>query len=286
MATPVTLGFKAFDIHELACHAIAEEAGLYERSGLAPQLADIRSSVGNQLPDDGLQVACGAALAAWLSGADARVVFVASERPMFWLYADESVSDWDALRGATVAGYPEAAPPAMFFGRILQDHGLDRADVAITPAPSDTDRLAMLFDGKAQGALVSSATPGTELASQGLWPLCFFGDELQVATTGLAATAEFCAREPQLVRELCACFADALDIIHGDPVRAAAILRASELPGDATGEWSAGILARCYTRDGRISSAAAENGAAVLAHALQIENPPPVSELYDLSYLV
>jgi hypothetical protein len=39
--TTITLGFKAFDPHELLCHFVADMAGLYRRESLQVELADI-----------------------------------------------------------------------------------------------------------------------------------------------------------------------------------------------------------------------------------------------------
>jgi len=282
--TEFTLGFKAFDIHELACHAVADYSGLYKKYGLQPRLVDLRKEPNNTLPVDGFQVACAAALVAWLSGADARVLLVAAQRPMFWLYVADEIGHWNELRGV-VAGYPQSAPPALFFSALLARHNLNLANVSLEIGFSDDERLAMLTSGVAQAAIFSSALPRETLERQGFRSLCFFGDEIRAPTTGLAATSNYCRRDPALVAACCACFQEALAIIHNDSELAAAALCASDLPVDSTGAKSVCLLQQCYSRRGEAPLDVCERGANILAAALEIANPRSVNELYDFSAL-
>ena len=80
--TRVLLGFKAFDPHELLCHFVAAEGGLYSRHGIRVRLVDITFVPDAELPAELFQVSCGAALAGALQGNGQRVVFVATDRPM------------------------------------------------------------------------------------------------------------------------------------------------------------------------------------------------------------
>src|SRR5262245_4990544 len=100
------LGFKAFDFHELLCHFIAMRAGLYLQHGLQVSLVDTTFIPDDKLPSDLVHAACGAALAMWLRGAPYRVVCVAIDRPMFWLYGRSEYAGIDSLRGARIAGFP------------------------------------------------------------------------------------------------------------------------------------------------------------------------------------
>jgi len=87
----VTLGFKAFDAHELLCHFVAVKSGLYKRHGLQVDLVDITFVAETELPGNWFQASCGAALASAVRGIPQRVVFVATDKPMFWIAARPDV---------------------------------------------------------------------------------------------------------------------------------------------------------------------------------------------------
>ena len=80
----VRIGFKAFDPHELMLHFIAVDSGLYKKEGLDVELNDITFADDQALPSGLFQVSCGAALSGALQGNGQRVVFVATDKPMFW----------------------------------------------------------------------------------------------------------------------------------------------------------------------------------------------------------
>ena len=117
----IQLAFKAYDVHELLCHAIAEYTGLYADAGLCVKLVDATFVPDEALPDNTFQVACGAALASFLSGQRRKVVFVACDKPMFWLYGRTGIDSLDQLGQARVATFPDLAPPSQFLKKII-DH--------------------------------------------------------------------------------------------------------------------------------------------------------------------
>ena len=58
----VECGIKAFDVHELLCHFVAQRGGFYAVAGLDVRLVDTTFTPDERLPDaDYFQVACGAA---------------------------------------------------------------------------------------------------------------------------------------------------------------------------------------------------------------------------------
>jgi hypothetical protein len=87
----IYLGFKAYDVHELLCHAIAEAGGMYARAGIRAKLIDTTFLPEDAIPVNTFHVACGAALGDFLSGLNRKVLFVACDRPMFWLYGRAGV---------------------------------------------------------------------------------------------------------------------------------------------------------------------------------------------------
>jgi hypothetical protein len=111
----VYLAYKAYDIHELLCHAIADAAGLYARAGVSVKLLDATFTPDDALPENTFHAACGAALASFLTGQQRKVVFVACDRPMFWLYGRPGIEVPAEIpaRGRGCAGF--TALPGRYF---------------------------------------------------------------------------------------------------------------------------------------------------------------------------
>lgn len=283
--TSLHLAFKAHDIHELGCHFVARHAGLYDRYKLRPTLVDSTFTPDDELPAPSFHAACGAALAAWLQGADTRVVFVATDRPMFWLCAQPDIRSLADLADRLVAGYPPAAPPAVFLRQIWAERGLAPDALQVEAARDDNARIGLLQDGHAAAALVSSATPPSVMTALGFQPLVFLGDEIRVATTGLAVHASLCEQAPELVRAMCACYLDALRLIHGDASVVQAALRGVAAPIGGDAAELAALLKCCYTAAGRSPLEALQTGADRMAVAMGVDTARPVSGLYDFSFL-
>jgi len=281
----VILGFKSYDIHELACHFVARQAGLYRRHGLRVRLTDTNYVTDGQFPPRTFHAACGAALTAWFDGADTRVVFVAADRPMFWLYARPDLGGPADLDGGVVAGYPAAAPPAIFLRAILRARSIDPERVTTIAARDDVARIGLLSDDSASAALISSATAPQSLAERGFAELLFCGDEIRVPTTGLAVGSGTIESAPELVAAMSRCHREALTLIHHE----AGVLE------EALAEFVTGVGAEqavmadrvraCYTRDGRMDAAALDGAIGLVSAALGRPAPGARNSLYDFSML-
>ncbi len=192
----VHLGFKAYDVHELLCHGVATVGGYYARESLAVKLIDTTFLPDEALPDNSLHVACGAALASFLSGAKRKVVFVACDRPMFWLYARPGINSVQELKRGSVATFPDVAPPSKFLKKLLQDAGVNPG---LLPSRDDIARLGLLSSSSVDGALLSSRFLPSEVEKTGAKQLAFVGDNLRLPSSGLAVSEEFYGTQPALV---------------------------------------------------------------------------------------
>jgi len=281
----VTLGFKSYDVHELACHFVARQVGLYRRHGLNVRLADTTFIPDAQLPSRTFHAACGAALTAWLDGADTRVVFVAADRPMFWLYARPGLRDLSGLEGKLVAGFPPPAPPAIFLRAILRTHSIDPDRVSTIAARDDVARIGLLSDASVAAALISSAASPQSLAHHGFAALSFFGDEIRVPTTGLAVDSGTLEAEPELVATMCRCYREALALIHNEAGVLEAAL-AEFVTARGVDQTAMADRIRCaYTRDGRADPATLTAAIGLVAAELGILAPGAPDSLYDFSIL-
>ena len=143
--TEVECGIKAYDVHELYCHFLADRLGYYADEGLASASSTSRSR---------RTIACRSGLLPgrmrrrlpWRrEGFPFKVVLAAATRPMFWLHARPELESIEALRGKRVATYPPVAPPHWFHRVLLRKHGLDPdRDLEFWPCRDDIIRLGLL----------------------------------------------------------------------------------------------------------------------------------------------
>lgn len=281
----VSLGFKAYDIHELACHFVAEHAGLYRDRGLEVTLEDTRRVADHELPEALFSAACGAALIRWLRGASVRVEVVATVRPMFWLHAAGGVHALDDLRGRTIASYPEGAPPAQFLRIVLEDAGLAPGlDVKLVSAPSDAARIELLSRPDVVAALTSSATLPHRPVRPGFHELLCIGDRLRVPTTGLAVNLAMVERSPQIVDAMADAFRAALRLIHEDEAVVRGALRESALVDEQDVDRAGVLVRQFFTANGRIRAGDVLPGVQRVAASLGVAAVESADSLYGSSY--
>lgn len=209
----IHLAFKAYDVHELLCHAIAEATGLYTEAGLAVTLIDATFVPDEALPENTFHAACGAALASFLKGQRRKVVFIACDRPMFWLYGRPGIETLEQLTQAKVATFPDVAPPAHFLRKFLSDAGIAPG---LLPSRDDAARLALLTSGSVDAALLSSLYLPHEVESRGPLQLAFMGDSLRLPSTGLAVGVELYEEQPELVAAMTAVYQQAMKTVYDD----------------------------------------------------------------------
>jgi hypothetical protein len=241
--TRVRLGFRAFDPHELLVHFVAERAGLYREAALVVELVDLRAS---ETPCDA-SCACGAALFQALERAPVEILVIASAGPLFWLYSRGPELHRAGLSGARIASYPPSAPPARFL-KLALDEG-----VTYVPARDDAARLALVDQGEADCALLSSATPPGRVPD-GLAPLFCLADRVPVPSTGVAALRP---RHPAVER-LVEAHRQALAQLARDPPLGKATVREAFGFSQSEATWALEQTARHFTADGRISVARIE----------------------------
>lgn len=277
----VHLGFKAFDIHELACHFVALHSGFYADEGLEVRLLDTTFIPDERLPAITFQSACGAALISWLQGAPLSVIFVAADRPMFWLYGGAGFTSLELLRHQCIAGFPAAAPPARFFEIILRTGGIDPGhDLTIAPVRDDTARLGLLKAGDAAAAVVSSAVLPHQVERMGCKKICFFGDALRVPTSGLAVNRDLLENEPELVDAMANCYRSSLRIIHAKPEVLRDALERYLSFGEADLDTACELIQSCYTVEGRCEDRYLESAVDLMKQAMGIVGDLPTEPLY------
>ena len=283
--TDVVLGFKAFDIHELLCHFVAQEAGLYAQQGLNIKLIDTNFVPEQSLPEVFFSVACGAALVGWLNGVPQKIMFVVTDKPLFWLYSRADIDSIQHLQHCRIATYVGVAPPSYLLNAILAQQGLDlRAEVENIPARDDIARIGLLKSGNVDAAVVSSAVPPAVMMKYDFKQLLFFGEHVRIPTTGLAIQPALKDRHPEVVAAMVDIFTRSLQLIKGrDVVVQKVLARDFDIPLPAVSP-TVDLLAECFCHHGQSSTKIVEGAIKLMKMELQCSEPPIDNALYDFSF--
>lgn len=283
----VECGIKAYDVHELYCHFLAERLGFYADEGLRVRVADVTFTPDDRLPRSRyFQVACGAAYLGRRDGFPFKVLLAAATRPMFWLHARTELESIESLRGKRVATYPPVAPPHWFHRLLLRKHGLDAdRDVEFVPCRDDIIRLGLLRAGDVDAALLSSATSPVAVQRLGLRTLALTGDEVRFVTTGVATFESTLRDEPELVEAIVRSHRRALAAFHEQPDAAIAVLADILLVADDVAEETFALLRHCLTVDGIAESSLLVGALADIERELPVGDSVEPSDLYDFSLL-
>lgn len=256
----VKCGIKAFDIHELLCHFVAQRGGFYAAAGLDVKLVDTTFTPDEKLPvADYFQVACGAA--AFSRDIPFRVFLAAVTRPMFWLYGSAGTENVEQLAGKRIATFPPLAPPYWLNRIALRNHGLDPdTDVELKPARDDAIRLGLLREGAVDAALISSAISPVAIQRLGLNLLTMLGDELTFVTSGIATTEKIASEDPELVEGLVNVYRQSLAVIHDSPDEIYSILEDVMNISREDAKKTYELILPCYTPDGYIDPESLQAG--------------------------
>ncbi len=283
--TTLQLGFKAFDSHELLCHFVAHEAGLYKREKLDIELIDITFIADTELPLSVFQASCGAALASAIKGIPQRVIFVATDKPMFWIYSSSSLSTLHELTNAKLATFPIVAPPHHLANIILKKAGLNiEENIELLPARDDLARFGLLKSGSVDAAVISSAIAPAKIEQSGLNKLCFFGDDIRIPTTGLAIDQSFLDKELQLSMCFTHLLKESLSIIHEDSEFVALVLNKYFDVQDTLNHETARLFQKYYTQDGRCSEEIAQTAIDSLCDSFSITPAPKWNQIYQFQH--
>jgi NitT/TauT family transport system substrate-binding protein len=215
--------------HEEVVYSVAAELGYYHDEGVNVSIQD-----GVRWDDDRLRHAAAVGLGRTLlirllRGAPWAMLCVNTERPMFWLMARADFSDISELRGRRVAMHPPLVAPGCFARIVLRGRGLDPdADIEAVPMfPGDySEHVRLLKSGELDAAVVGSTLSPEQLAAdEGLRLLLFFGDELQIPTTGVAVDPATVALDDPRVKSLVRANVRALRALLHDPALGAMHVR-------------------------------------------------------------
>lgn len=278
----VKCGIKAFDVHELLCHFVAQRGGFYATTGLDVKLVDTTFTPDEKLPSENyFQVACGAAVLS--RSMPFRVFLAAVTKPMFWLYGSAGTDSVEQLAGKRIATYPPLAPPYWFNRIVLRNHGLDPdTNVELTPARDDAIRLGLLREGAVDAAVLSSAISPVAVQQRGLNTLVMLGDEISFVTSGIATTEKIAQKDPGLVESLVSIYQRSLDVIHDAPAEIHSILVDIMGMTPEVAEQTYKLILPCYTQDGSMELEVIQVGLNTLSAELGMDTPLNAKKFYEL----
>jgi NitT/TauT family transport system substrate-binding protein len=221
--------YVGLGVHEEVVYSVAAELGYYADEGLQVSIRD-----GVRWDDERLRraavVGLGRTLLIRLLDATPwTMLCVNTEHPLFWLMARAEFSDVSELRGRRVAMHPPLVAPGCFARIVLRGRGLDPdADIEAVPMhPGDySEHVRLLKSGELDAAVIGSTLSPEQLAAEeGLRLLLFFGDELQIPTTGVAVDPGALALDDPRVKGLVRANLRALGTLLDDPALGAEHVR-------------------------------------------------------------
>ena len=213
--------YVGLGVHEEVVYSVAEELGYYADEDVRVAIRD-----GVRWDDDRLRRAAVVGLGRTLlvrllAGTPWTMLCVNTERPLFWLMARAQFTDVAELRGRRVAMHPALVAPGCFARIILRGRGLDPdTDIHAVPMhPGDySEHVRLLKRGELDGAVIGSTLSPEQLETEeGLRRLLFFGDELQIPTTGVAVDPSVLPLDDPRVRGLVRANLRALGAMLDDP---------------------------------------------------------------------
>jgi ABC-type nitrate/sulfonate/bicarbonate transport system substrate-binding protein len=221
--------YVGLGVHEEVVYSVAAELGYYADEGVQVAICD-----GVRWDDERLRQAAVVGLGRTLlirllAGTPWTMLCVNTERPLFWFVARPEFADLSELRGRRVAMHPRLVAPGTFARIILRGRGLDPdADVeAVEMFPGDyREHIRLLKSGELDAAVIGSTWSPQQLeAEEGLRLPLFFGDDLQIPTTGVAVDPGVLALDDPRVEGLVRANLRALATLLDDPALGAEHVR-------------------------------------------------------------
>ncbi len=254
---------------------------MYASQGLSVELLDTTFVPDEALPDNTFHTSCDAALNSFLGGKKRKVIFVACDKPMFWLYGGPDINTVSDLGQARLASFPDSTAPAQFLSKILGDNN---ASCSLLPCRDDIARLGLLTSGSVKGALLSSLYLPHEMASHGLNTLAFIGEDLRLPSTGLAVSNEMYEREPQLIATMTETFQLAMKAIFDDDELLSHVLQETfSMNIEHLGQ-AIETIRQCYNPFGFSYENLLQDAVDSMAESQGL-NSRPAAELYEFKFI-
>jgi len=278
----IDFAYVGLGVHEEVVYSVADELGYYADEGVRVSIRD-----GVRWDDEQLRQAAVVGLGRTLlirllAGTPWTMLCVNTERPLFWLMARAEFADVSELRGRRVAMHPALVAPGCFTRIILRGRGLDPdTDIEAVPMhPGDySEHIRMLESGELDAAVIGSTwSPEQLVAERGLRLLLFFGDELQIPTTGVAVDPSAVALDDPRARGVVRANLRALGTMLADPALGAEHVRRLLPAADAATarDFYDRYVGAHFKADGRPDADVVAKALPLVAEELRISTGRPV----------
>lgn len=268
--------------------AVARERGFFQQEGLSVDLVLLPAALNIKVLLSGdldYATTVGSAVVAAVRGIDVRVVMLFVDRPMLDLVATSEINSIAELKGRVVGISSRGGLHDVTVRRMLQQSGVDPAQVTLLTMGGAGAMLAGLKSGRIAAGLLNP--PFNFLAyREGLKNLGFAGSFMRIPSTGLVTMREKAERTADQIRRMVRALSRARAFAREQKPAVIPILRRFLRTEDED------LLSRIYdyhrraeTPDGRIDTALAAETIrdARLAEGIAIEIP--VEKVFDFSYL-
>jgi len=278
----IDFAYVGLGVHEEVVYSVADELGYYADEGVRVSIRD-----GVRWDDEQLRQAAVVGLGRTLlirllAGTPWTMLCVNTERPLFWLMARAEFADVSELRGRRVAMHPALVAPGCFTRIILRGRGLDPdTDIEAVPMhPGDySEHIRMLGSGELDAAVIGSTwSPEQLVAERGLRLLLFFGDELQIPTTGVAVDPSAVGLDDPRARGVVRANLRALGTMLADPALGAEHVRRLLPAADAATarDFYDRYVGAHFKADGRPDADVVAKALPLVAEELRISTGRPV----------
>jgi NitT/TauT family transport system substrate-binding protein len=268
--------------------AVARERGFFQQEGLSVDLVLMPAALNIKVLLSGdldYATTVGSAVVAAVRGIDVRVVMLFVDRPILDLVATPEINSIAELKGRVVGISSRGGLHDVTVRRMLQQSGVDPAQVTLLTIGGAGAMLAALKSGRIAAGLLNP--PLNFLAyREGLKNLGFAGSFIRIPSTGLVTMREKLERMPDQIRRMARALSRARAFAREQKPAVSPILRRFLRIEDED------LLSRIYdyhrraeTPDGRIDTALAAETIRDARLAEGVAKEIPVEQVFDFSYL-
>jgi NitT/TauT family transport system substrate-binding protein len=223
-------------------------------------------------------------LAAAVRGVPVKVVFVSAYRPLWWMYAQPSITSVADLRGKRL-GLSSAGSSLTIVARlILERHGIGPDDALFLNVASP-QRLAALHSGAVDASFL--VAPGNLLAAKAGFRELFASHEegILLITEGLATGDEYLRDQPDVVRRMMRGTVRSLDAMRANRAEAiATVARFTEVDREEA-EQIYDFALPGWTTNGTADASALRQSIDIMKLVGEVAGPVEESQAFELRHV-